>query len=135
MSAMTHLNTFIVEDSAVIRENLVAALEDLAPIAVVGTAEDEAGAVQWLAQNGASCDLLIIDIFLKTGSGLGVLRTASQMNRRPLMVVLSNRATQDMRSECLRLGAVQVFDKSNEFDSLLTFCVRAAEPGSASCGA
>ena len=38
---MTQLKAFIVEDSPVIRENLVAALEEMAPIDVVGTAEDE----------------------------------------------------------------------------------------------
>ena len=41
---MTQLKAFIVEDSPVIRENLVAALEEMAPIQVVGTAEDEVGA-------------------------------------------------------------------------------------------
>ena len=40
---MTQLKAFIVEDSPVIRENLVAALEEMAPIRVVGTAEDEVG--------------------------------------------------------------------------------------------
>ena len=39
---MSQLKAFIVEDSPVIRENLVAALEEMAPIDVVGTAEDEA---------------------------------------------------------------------------------------------
>ena len=45
---MTSLTAFIVEDSPVIRENLVAALEEMAPIQVVGTAEDEASALRWL---------------------------------------------------------------------------------------
>src|SRR6516225_5337810 len=45
---MTPLKAFIVEDSPVIRENLVAALEEMAPIEVVGTADDEASAVHWL---------------------------------------------------------------------------------------
>ena len=43
---MNQLKAFIVEDSPVIRENLVAALEELAPVQVVGTADDEASAVQ-----------------------------------------------------------------------------------------
>ena len=71
---MTALKAFIVEDSPVIRENLIAALEELAPVEVVGTAEDETTAVAWLGKNDAACDLVIIDIFLKRGSGLGVLR-------------------------------------------------------------
>ena len=48
---MSSLKAFIVEDSPVIRENLIAALEELAPVQVVGTAEDEAGAMNWLGRS------------------------------------------------------------------------------------
>jgi DNA-binding NarL/FixJ family response regulator len=63
---MQPLRTYIVEDSPVIRENLIATLEELVPIEVVGTAEDEASAVQWLSRpEDNACDLVIVDIFLK----------------------------------------------------------------------
>jgi len=122
---MTSLTAFIVEDSPVIRENLVAALEEMAPIQVVGTAEDEASALRWLGQN--VCDLAIVDIFLKSGSGLGVLKTASLSDRPIKLVVLSNYATPDMRRKCLELGADRVFDKSNEIDALILYCCRLAD--------
>ena len=122
---MTSLTAFIVEDSPVIRENLVAALEEMAPIQVVGTAEDEAGALRWLGDN--VCDLAIVDIFLKSGSGLGVLKTASLSERPIKLVVLSNYATPDMRRKCLELGADRVFDKSNEIDALILYCGRLAD--------
>src|SRR5664279_5071393 len=70
---MSPLKAFIVEDSPVIRENLVAALEEMAPIEVVGTAEDESSAISWLKDAQHRCDLVVVDIFLKSGSGLGVL--------------------------------------------------------------
>ena len=121
------LKTYIVEDSQLIRENLIATLEELAPVQVVGTAEDEAGAVQWL-ENGANvAELVIVDIFLKSGSGLGVLRAAQGMpyqGRR--MVVLSNYATLDMRRRCLELGADKVFDKSQDIEALILYCTRLA---------
>jgi DNA-binding NarL/FixJ family response regulator len=123
---MHRLKAFLVEDSPLIRENLVAALEELAPVQVVGTAEDEPGAVDWLGHDEHACDLVIIDIFLKRGSGLGVLRLASSM-RRPASLVLSNYATPDMRRKCLALGASRVFDKSNEIDALIQYCTRLAE--------
>jgi len=122
---MTSLTAFIVEDSPVIRENLVAALEEMAPIQVVGTAEDEASALRWLGEN--VCDLAIVDIFLKSGSGLGVLKTASLSERPIKLVVLSNYATPDMRRKCLELGADRVFDKSNEIDALILYCCRLAD--------
>ena len=124
--AMSHLKAFIVEDSPVIRENLVAALEEMAPIDVVGTAEDEASAVAWLASPEQSCDLVVVDIFLKSGSGLGVLKAAAGTAQRKL-VVLSNYATPDMRRKCLELGADRVFDKSNEIDALILYCCRLAD--------
>lgn len=116
------LNTYIVEDNPVIRENLIATLEELTPVRVVGTAEDEATAVQWLAHNDTPVDLVIVDIFLKSGSGLGVLRSAQRQARRCSMVVLSNYATADIRRKCLELGADSVFDKSTEIDALIGHC-------------
>ena len=123
---MSALKAFIVEDSPVIRENLIAALEELAPVEVVGTAEDETSAVNWLGVN-QDCDLVIIDIFLKRGSGLGVLRAASDLHKPMSLVVLSNYATPDMRRKCLDLGASRVFDKSNEIDALILYCSRLAD--------
>ncbi len=126
---MTPLRAFIVEDSPVIRENLVAALEEMAPIQVVGTAEDEAGAVDWLSRKDA-CDIVVVDIFLKSGSGLGVLKAvAGSSASSTRLVVLSNYATPDMRRKCLELGADRVFDKSNEIDALILYCCRIAEGG------
>ncbi|MDP9045421.1 MAG: response regulator transcription factor [Pseudomonadota bacterium] len=128
------LKAFIVEDSPVIRENLIAALEELAPVEVVGTADDEPSAVKWLAEPNTECDLVIIDIFLKRGSGLGVLRHAHELRRPMSLVVLSNYATPDMRRKCLELGASRVFDKSNEIDSLIQYCSRLSD-GHTSMGA
>ncbi len=119
---MQPLKTYIVEDSPVIRENLIATLEELVPLEVVGTAEDEATALQWLLGPQHEVDLVIIDIFLKGGSGLGVLRGASAMSPAAKLVVLSNYATADMRRKCLEMGANRVFDKSNDIDALISYC-------------
>ena len=123
---MSQLKAFIVEDSPVIRENLVAALEEMAPIDVVGTAEDETSALSWLSDSHNRCDLVVVDIFLKSGSGLGVLKAAATGSAAKL-VVLSNYATPDMRRKCLELGADRVFDKSNEIDALILYCCRLAD--------
>ena len=119
---MSILKTYIVEDSSVIRHNLIAALEELAPVTVVGTAEDQDTAIAWLADRKHECDLVIIDIFLKGGSGLGVLEAAHAMPRTLSLVVLSNYATPGMRRKCIGMGAKRVFDKSQEIDDLVAFC-------------
>ncbi len=119
---MHQLKTYIVEDSPVIRESLIATLEELVPVEVVGTAEDELTAVQWLTQPSNHVGLVIVDIFLKGGSGLGVLRAVNRLPKRHKLVVLSNYATQDIRWKCLELGADRVFDKSTEIDALILYC-------------
>lgn len=126
LQSMHKLKTYIVEDSPVIRQSLIATLEELVPVEVVGTAEDELTAVQWLTRPDNACDLVIIDIFLKGGSGLGVLRAVKGVAQRYSLVVLSNYATQDIRRKCLELGADRVFDKSNEIDALIVYCSQLA---------
>jgi DNA-binding NarL/FixJ family response regulator len=69
---------------------------------------------------------VIVDIFLKGGSGLGVLKVASKLPQKHNLVVLSNYATPDIRTKCLELGADKVFDKSNEIDALIQYCGRLA---------
>ncbi|OYV00440.1 MAG: hypothetical protein CFE45_09090 [Burkholderiales bacterium PBB5] len=125
------LSCFIVEDSPIIRHNLSATLEEMLPLQVVGTAEDELGAVQWMRSPGASCDLMVIDIFLKTGTGLEVLRLARQQLPQARLVVLTNYATPDMRRRCSQLGADQVFDKSAELEELLAYCGTLVPPAPA----
>ena len=121
---MHTIKTFIVEDSKVVCDNLTSALEALVQVKVVGVAEDELGAVAWLADQRNEAELVIVDIFLKQGDGLSVLRAARSSQRGRSLVVLSNYATPDMRAKCSELGADEVFDKSNQIDDLIRFCDR-----------
>lgn len=123
---MSELKTYIVEDSQVIRDSLIETLEELVPVEVVGTADNETTAVHWLSEPANAVDLVIVDLFLKQGSGLGVLRAAHALAQRCTMVVLSNYATADMRRKCLALGADRVFDKSNDIEALIQYCGRLA---------
>ena len=131
---MGHLKTYIVEDSPVIRENLIAALEELVSVDVVGTASDESTAVMWLSSCTNDCDLMIVDVFLAQGSGLGVLKAAREHERPTKLVVLSNYATADMRRKCIELGADLVFDKSNEIDALMEYFMRLSDGDSGDSG-
>ena len=119
---MPALTTFLVEDSLVIQQSLIATLQELAPVTVVGVAEDEQAALLWLSEPAHGADLVIVDIFLRSGSGLGVLRAARQRWPGQHFVVLSNYATPDIRTVCLALGAQRVFDKSTEIEALSLYC-------------
>lgn len=113
---------FLVEDNALIRENLVVALEELADMRVVAWAETEGQAATWLRSHPADWQVAVIDLFLRAGSGLGVLRACRHRGPRQRAVVLTNYADVDIRAQCLALGADAVFDKSTELDDFLAFC-------------
>lgn len=117
------LITYLVEDSATIRENLISTLEEIAPVKVVGFAETEHEASRWLADHDGDWKLAIVDLFLKEGSGLGVLKGCQNRNPDQKVVVLTNYATADIRKRCAELGSDAVFDKSNEIDLLLDYCM------------
>jgi DNA-binding NarL/FixJ family response regulator len=116
------LITFLVEDNKTIRDNLVPALEDLVNGQVVGFAETESDALSWLASHPRDWQLLIVDLFLKEGSGLGVLSGCKVRGPGQRVVVLSNYVTADIRARCEALGADAVFDKSRDLDAFIEYC-------------
>jgi two-component system, OmpR family, response regulator len=118
------LKTYLVEDNPTIRDNLIATLEELADIDAVGTSDSENEAKAWLQDNPDGWDLAILDLFLKQGSGLGVLVACRDRKPSQKVVVLSNYATAEIRQRCAQLGVDAVFDKSNEIDALVEFCLQ-----------
>ena len=64
-------------------------------------------------------DVAIIDMFLAQGNGLSILQHMQSYQRPPERVVLTNYATDDMRTRCRELGAEAIFDKSTEIQELI----------------
>ena len=121
------LKTYLVEDNPTIRDNLIATLEELASVDAVGTADNESDGKDWLLNNPQKWDLAILDLFLKQGSGLGVLAACRDRKPTQKIVVLSNYATADIRQRCAQLGVDAVFDKSNEIDALVEYCLQQSD--------
>ncbi|WP_448253642.1 response regulator [Ottowia oryzae] len=117
------VRTYIVEDNPTIRENLVATLEELGGVASIGFAETEEQGSGWLTSPDGQWDLAIVDLFLKQGSGLGVIQACKDRNAHQKVVVLTNYATPDIRTRCTQLGVDAVFDKSTDIDALIEFCL------------
>ena len=113
------LRAFVVEDSPLILENLRGMLEELGSVEVVASAADQSEACAWMDGRTNGCDVAIIDMFLASGNGLGVLQHMVSYSAPPARVVLTNYATPDMRSRCKELGAEAVFDKSTEIQELV----------------
>lgn len=113
--------TFLVEDNPVIRDNLIPTLEDLGNARVIGLAETETDALGWLRSHDGAWDLAVVDLFLKEGSGLGVLRGCHDRQPHQRVILLTNYATDDIRRQASALGADAVFDKSTEIMEMLDF--------------
>ena len=117
------LKTYFVEDNATIRQNLIETLLELSDIEPVGYAETESEGSTWLTDSTNDWDLAIVDLFLRQGSGLGVVSACQHRKPSQRVIVLSNYATADVRNRCKELGVDAIFDKSNEIDALLDFCM------------
>lgn len=89
---------------------------------VVGYADDAEGAIAQLLRDPPPCDLVIIDVLLRRGSGVDVLKALQASVRRPRCVVPTNFATTLISDHCLALGGDRVFDKSAEVERLLEHC-------------
>jgi two-component system OmpR family response regulator len=116
------VNAYIVEDNDLIRNNLVETLTELAGIHTVGHSATEVDACVWLEKHPREWDLLVVDLFLQQGNGLGVLRKCQQRTAVQKVVVLSNYATDDIRNRCLACGADAIFDKSTELEQFIDYC-------------
>jgi two-component system OmpR family response regulator len=117
----------LVEDSALVRGRLIPMLAAFSGVRVVATAETSDDALGWLRQH--RFDLLLLDLSLRGGSGLALLRTLHEheherRHARALRVVLTNGASEAVRRHCRALGADAVFDKSIELDELFAFLRR-----------
>ena len=66
----------------------------------------------------AACDAVVLDLQLRQGNGLGVLKSlrASPAGQSVTVIVLTNFAFPHFRDRSLKLGANYFFDKAREYD-------------------
>ena len=109
------LRVIIVEDSAIIRARLAESLGEMPNVEIVGQVETEAEALALLKE--ARWDAAVLDLQLKQGTGLGVLKSLAH-GARPAntkIIVFTNYAFPQYRDRSLSLGADYFFDKAREF--------------------
>jgi two-component system, OmpR family, response regulator len=108
------LRVLLIEDSPLIRERLAESIAEPGRIEIVGQADSEQAAIGMLA--AAPWDAMVLDLQLRHGTGLGVLRAL--ISRRPpnvKVIVLTNYAFPQYRAKSMALGADYFFDKAREY--------------------
>ncbi len=109
------VKVFLADDSALIRDRVVALLANRA-IDIVGQAETPQGSIDGIL--AAHPDVVVLDVQLEGGTGLQVLRAVRQVDPGIAFVVFSNNAGPAYRKRYLGEGAQRFLDKTTEFDQL-----------------
>jgi DNA-binding NarL/FixJ family response regulator len=107
---------FLVEDSSLIRERLLRLLDAMPAVNVVGYAETACDAIEQIHIRHP--DVVILDIKLKGGNGINVLREVKRHMPAVVVVMLTNYTSPQFRTQCMQAGADYFLDKTNEFQNI-----------------
>ncbi len=104
MPSRAQTRIFIVDDHPLVREWLAALLQQQPDFMVCGQAEDAATALAAMAK--AKPDVAIVDLSLKTGSGLDLIKDLRAMHPHVAVIVLSMHEEMFYAERALRAGAL-----------------------------
>jgi len=117
------LRILLVEDSPLLRGRLENMLAQHSAFKVTGLAAAEVEAVEKLSS--VPYDVIVVDVELRPGSGIGVIREARARNKdsehgaHVWIVVLTNYDLPTVRERCIQAGADHFLDKMREIDQLI----------------
>jgi DNA-binding NarL/FixJ family response regulator len=118
--AANALKVFLVEDSVPIRNILIEEIVAIDGLALVGFADSQAGALLRLAV--IDWDVVIVDIKLREGTGIDLLRDLQHiaLPAHPYhKIIFTNFTDRGYRQRGAEYGAQHFFDKRDEFPQLL----------------
>lgn len=118
------MKVFFADDSLHVRELLQAMLSQIPGVEIVGQAKDAIPATDLIRT--LKPDVVILDLALIHGSGLGVLGTIKKERPSPLVVVFSGYDDASHRNTCLNLGADYFLSKADGFDQVAELCKKLA---------
>jgi CheY-like chemotaxis protein len=127
--ALREKRLLLIEDSALLRERLTSMLTVPGAMRVAASAETEAEAIEKISS--AEFDVLIVDVELRQGSGINVIRQARRLyegRRQPLVIVLTNYSLPTVRERCMAAGADYFLDKMQQFGEVRTLIENASRP-------
>jgi CheY-like chemotaxis protein len=118
-SSKAERRILLIEDSAVLSRRLVDLLSEPGRVCVTAQAATQTEALLRLQE--ATYDVLVVDIELAEGNGVAVIRQVRQLyppDAQPLVVVLTNYASDFVRDHCFAAGADYFLDKMRDISQL-----------------
>ena len=116
-SAIKPVSVLVVDDSAIIRSRLRALLAEDDHIRWVGEAGSRAEA--WTVFGQIRPEVVLLDLRLPDGNGLGLLCRIKQATPSCLVIVLTNSCESIFRHESQRCGADHFLHKATEFEQVV----------------
>ncbi|GAC1321091.1 MAG: hypothetical protein NVS3B11_15860 [Collimonas sp.] len=118
IASVAPLRIFLVEDSVAVRDLMIDTLQEIPGVIFAGFAEEEADALKKI--DAESFDVLILDIELRQGNGMSLLRTLAESHKplNSLKIIFSNNVSNAFRRAGEKYGVRFFFDKSSEFAKL-----------------
>jgi CheY-like chemotaxis protein len=118
-SSTAERRILLIEDSAVLSRRLVDLLSEPGRVSITGQAATQSEALLRLQE--ATYDVLVVDIELAEGNGVAVIRQVRQLyppDAQPVVVVLTNYASDFVRDHCFAAGADYFLDKMRDISQL-----------------
>src|SRR4030042_581768 len=104
------MKVFLVDDSSIVLEKLVAMISGIDGVEIIGQALNERDAIQSIVK--LKPDVVILDIRLNGGgNGMDVLKRIKKEMPPPIVLMLTNFPYPQYRGKCQALGADVSFDK------------------------
>ncbi|MCH8069046.1 MAG: response regulator transcription factor [Candidatus Marinimicrobia bacterium] len=111
------MNILLVDDSDIIRQaisNILSKVEGIASIREVSNVKKAL-----ILINDYRPDVVIMDIHLRNGNGLNILKFIKEKFSNIMVIILTNDALPEYRKICDDFGADYFFDKSSEFEKIV----------------
>ncbi|HED06690.1 MAG TPA: response regulator transcription factor [Ignavibacteria bacterium] len=110
------MNLLIIEDSPLIVERIQNIVSKFNEISVIGSVDTVKEAEEKIL--GMKPDVIILDIHLQDGSGLGLQYLISSKGLDIKTVILTNYSSPILQEKSFEMGAKYFLDKSNDFEKL-----------------
>ncbi|PKQ44142.1 response regulator [Confluentibacter flavum] len=106
----------VVEDEPIISEKIVKKLTDFIDSKKIKLANTVAGSLDLL--DTCKFNIIILDLNLNDGNGITILNKVKEDHLKSLVYVFS--INSELKNICLKKGATAFFDKSKDFDDLIS---------------
>lgn len=104
----------VIEDSPEYLAAIESAIASLPQAVLVGTADTAADGMRLLDRTNP--DLVLVDVFLKQGTGIEVLQHCQSQQRPTAVAVMTSAPSRELEHYCRFLGAAGFHDKAQGFD-------------------